>query len=91
MAQTRKGSVDNSLRVLTSNLHNVKIKKGDIVECYDLSPSPLGRVPRTLTLGKEYEVLGVNKCIICVQNDRGDFVSYYSTRFKKVQKRKRKK
>lgn len=74
---------DRTLRVISSNLQNSKIKKGDFVECVDLSPSPLGKIPRTISLGKIYEVLGTNKCIICIQNDRGDFVSYYSNRFKK--------
>lgn len=89
MAQTKKkSSVDNSLRVLTSNLTTSKIKKGDMVEFVDSSPSPLGRVPRTLTIGKKYEALGVRECVICVENDRGDFVSYYANRFKKSRSKK---
>lgn len=92
MAQTKKkkSRVEKSLRVVTSNLISLKIKQGDIVKFFDDTPSPLGRIPKTLTLGKEYEALGVRECVICVENDRGDFVSFYSNRFKKISKRKRK-
>ena len=89
MARTKKSTTENTLRVVTSNMNSSTIKKGDFVEFVDDSPSPMGRKPRTLTIGKKYEVLGVKDCVICVENDRGDFVTYYSNRFKKKTTRKR--
>ena len=84
MVRIKSKRVDNSLRVLTSNMSSAKIKKGDMIEFFDETPSPLGRVPKTLTIGKKYEALGVRECVVCVENDRGQFVSYYANRFKKA-------
>lgn len=86
--KTKKRTTDKSLRVLTSNMSSSSFKKGEMIEFFDDSPSPMGRVPKTLTIGTQYEVLGVEKCVVCVQNDRRAFQSYYSSRFKRVAKTK---
>lgn len=77
-------TVEKTLRNLASNLASSKFKVGDMVEFIDDSKSPRGRIPKTLTLGKYYKVVHVEKPVIRILNDKEYFVNFYANRFRKI-------
>lgn len=79
-----KMRTSNALRRISSRLISRCLEIGDSVEFVDDTPSPMGKIVKTLTIGRRYKVVAKHGEAISVKNNKGWNTFYYANRFRKI-------